>query len=272
YKKGGLKALEDIPGIGEGIGKKIIEFLDTGHIKAYEELKKEVPSHINILMNIPRMGPKKVQRLNKVLNISTVEQLEKACKDHKISKLEGFGLKSEQDILEGIYMMRSSKGKIHFKKAEKQANKMIAQLKRLKEVLNISKAGSLRRKKAFIRDIDIIVSSNNPEKVIDTFTKLKEVKTILAKGNKKAMAILKSGTQADLRVFSPDSYGAGLLYFTGSKNYNIELRKVAIKKGYKLNEYGLFNNQTGKKIAGITEKEVLKKLGVKFIKPEEREL
>jgi DNA polymerase (family 10) len=271
YKKGGIKLLEEIPGVGEGIAKKIIEFLKTGKVKEYERLKKAVPSHINILMRIPGMGSKKVKKLNKILNIRTVSDLEKAARAHKIANIEGFGEKSEQDILEGIALMRKSKGRIPLKTAERTADKIISRLKRLKEVKQISSAGSLRRRKSTIRDIDILVSSDKPEKVINAFTKLKDIQKVLAKGPTKATIVLKSGIQSDLRVLPPESWGAGLFYFTGSKNYNIEMRKIAIKKGYKLSEYGLFDKQTGRMIAGKTEKEICKKLGVKWLKPEQRE-
>jgi DNA polymerase (family 10) len=271
YRKGGIKLLEEIPGVGEGIAKKIIEFLKTGKIKEYEKLKKTVPSHINVLMKIPGMGSKKVKKLNKFLKIKTVSGLEKAARAHKIAKIPGFGEKSEQDILEGIALMRKSKGRIPLKQAQIIANKIISQLRRLKEVQKIEAAGSLRRRKSTVRDIDIIASSDKPEKVIDAFTKLKNIQKVLAKGLRKATIALKSGVQADLRVFSPESYGAGLFYFTGSKDYNIDMRKIAIKKGYKLSEYGLFDKQTGRRIAGRTEKEICGKLGVKYLKPEQRE-
>jgi len=271
YKKGGKKTLEEIPGVGEGIAKKIVEFIKTGKIRAYESLRKKVPSHINVLVKIPGMGLKKVKKLNKLLKISTVNQLEKACKQHKIAKIEGFGTKSELDILEGIVMMRLSKGRLPLKKAQVIANRIVKELKKLREVKQISTAGSLKRKKMTVRDIDILVASEKPYKVITVFTKIKDVKKVLMKGPTKATIILKSGVQIDLRVLSAKSWGAGLLYFIGSKNYNIELRKIAMKKGFKLNEYGLFDEQTGKMIAGRTEKDVLKKLGVKYLKPEERE-
>ena len=271
YKQGGLKLIEEIPGVGEGIGKKIVEYLKTGKVKDHDRLLKTVPSHMGVLMKIPALGPKKIKKLNQILKISTVAQLKSACLSHKISKLPGFGDKSEQDILEGIDLMRSAKGKIPYKQAKMIANKIITQLKGLKEVSKIEAAGSLRRKKVMIRDIDILVSSNNPKKVIDAFTKIKEIKKVLAKGPTKAMVILKSGTQSDLRVLKPESWGAGLFYFTGSKNYNIEMRKIAIKKGFKLSEYGLFEKKTNKMAAGRTEKEICQKLGVKYLDPSQRE-
>lgn len=271
YKKYGIDGLKDIPGVGENIAKKIEEYLKTGKIKEYERLQKTVPSHINVLMKIPGMGPKKVEKLNKTLKIKSVADLKKAARAHKIAPLFGFGEKSEKDILENIALMRGAKGRIPIKEAEKIANKMVRQLKKLKEIEKISTAGSLRRKKASVRDIDLIASSNQPEKVIDAFTKLRDIKKILAKGSAKAIIVLKSGIQSDLRVFKPKSWGAGLFYNTGSKNFNIEMRKIAIKKGYKLNEYGLFDRKTGKMIAGRTEEEICKKLGVKYPKPEQRE-
>ena len=271
YKKGGIKLLKEIPGIGEHIANKIIEFLETGKIKAHGQLKKQVPSSTHMLLKIIGMGPKKVKKLNKILNIKTVKQLEKAAKAHKIAKIPGFGSKSEQDILDGIILMKQSRGRIPLKTAEKEAAKLIKKLKPLKETLKISTAGSLKRKKPTIGDIDLLVCSKKPEKIIEVFTKIKAIQKVLAKGSTKASIVLKSGIQVDLRVLPPESWGSGLLYFIGSKNYNIELRKIAIKKGYKLNEYGLFDKQTGKRIAGKTEREVLKKIHVPYLTPGQRE-
>lgn len=269
YKDGGLERLEEIPGVGEGIGKKIEEFLKTGKVKEHEQLKKSIPSHINVLMHIPSLGPKKVKKLNQVLKIKTINDLKRAAKTGKIRTIEGFGEKSEQDILEGIGISKTLKGRIPYSEAKAIADKIIRQLKKLKEVKDIIAAGSLRRKKPTIGDIDLLVSSNNPQKVIDAFTTLKDIQKVLAKGPTKAMVILKSGTQTDLRVIKPISWGAGLFYFTGSKNYDIEMRKVAIKLGYKLNEYGLYDKNNDL-IASKTEADICKKLGVKLLKPEER--
>jgi DNA polymerase (family 10) len=272
YKKGGLKAIEELPGVGEGIGKKIEEYIKTGKMKKYEEVKASVPPHISLMMKIPGIGPKKVKKLNKELNIKSTEDLEKAAKQHRIADIPGFGEKSEREILEGIELVRQTKERIPLKKAEAAAKKIIDSLKVLKEVQNISAAGSLRRKKETVGDIDILIASEKPEKVIDAFTGMKSVKKVLGKGQTKASVILKNGIQSDLRVLKPESWGSGLLYFTGSKNYNIEMRKIAIKKGMRLSEYGLFDKQTGKMIAGKTEEEVCKKLGVKWVRPEEREM
>lgn len=272
YKKGGVEKLEKIPTIGENLAGKIAEYIETGRIKEYERLKRSVPKHINVMLKIPGMGPMKVKKLNEVLKISTVAQLERAVKAHKIASIPGFGEKSEADILESIGLMRKSKGRIPLRSAQKQANEIVNQLKKLKEVRKIEVAGSLRRKKPTIGDIDIMVSSTKPGKVIDAFTKMKGIQKVVAKGSTKGSVILKSGMQADVRVLAPESWGAGLFYFTGSKNFNIEMRKVAIKLGYKLSEYGLFDKKTGKMIAGKTERDICKKLGVKYPEPEEREM
>lgn len=272
YRKGGLKAIESIPWIGRNLANKIVEYIKTGKMSSYEKLRKQVPKRILNLMEIRGLGPKRIEKLGKVLKISTVKELEKAAKAHKIAKIPTFGEKSEQDILEAIGLMKSSKGKIPLAQAEKTAKMIISKLKKLKEVKQIMAAGSIRRKKPFVRDLDILASSNKPEKVIDAFTNLSDVKKVMAKGSTKASVALKSGINADLRVFKPESWGAGLFYFTGNKNYNIEMRRIAIKKGCKLNEYGLFDKKSGKMIAGKTEKEIMKALGVKYINPEDREV
>ena len=270
-KRGGLKALKEIPGVGEAIAAKIVEYLETGKVQSHEKLKKTMPSHMNMLMKIQGMGPRKIKKLSEKLGITSVEQLEKAALAHRIAKIPGFGEKSEKDILENIALMKGARGRVPLAEAEKEAKKVIAHLKKLKEVKHISTAGSLRRKRPSVGDIDILVASTEPQKVIDRFTKMKGVKKVLAGGGTKGSVILKSGIQSDLRVLPPESWGAGLFYFTGSKDYNIEMRRVAIRKGYKLNEYGLFDKRTGRMVAGRTEQEICRKLGVKYLEPEKRE-
>lgn len=272
YKKGGIKALEEIPGVGENLSKKIEEYIKTGKVSAYENLKSGAPQHISVLVGVPGIGPKKVKKLSGLLKITTVAQLEKAARQHKIAKIPGFGEKSEQDILDSIYLMRKSKGRILLADAEKVAGEIVSRLEGMKEIKKILPAGSLRRKKETIGDIDILVSSKSPEKVIGAFTRIKGIDKVLNKGPTKAAVMLSRGIQADLRVLPPESWGAGLFYFTGSKNFNIMMRKEAIKKGLKLSEYGLFDKKTGKMVAGKTEEEICKKLGVKCPKPENREM
>ncbi len=272
YKSGALPALEAIPNIGEALAKKIVEYLQAGRINEHQRLLKTIPKHTLELMRVPGLGAKRIQKLNSLLGINTIADLTKAAKSHKIAKLEGFGSKSEQDILEAIKISKESVDRIPLAQAQSQANSIISQLKARKVVKKIEVAGSIRRKRAFVKDIDIIATSKNPEKAIAEFTKLKDVKNILSKGPTKAMVVLNSGTQADLRVLKPSSWGAGLYYFTGSKNYDISVRKIAIKEGFKLNEYGLFDKKSGKLLAGKTEKEITDKLGIKLPKPEDRDV
>jgi len=268
YDKGGLKALDEIPGIGSGLAKKIEQYIKIGKIKEYERVKKLVPKHLREIMGIPGMGPKKAELLYEKLGIKTIADLEKAIKEHKIAKLFSFGSKSEGNIKKGLVMMKKAPGRIPLEAIVPIANKVIKQLKPY--VNKIIVAGSIRRKKPAIRDIDILATSKNPDKVIDIFTKMKDVKRVLGKGSTKSTIILKNGIQADLRIVPEKSFGAAVCYFTGNKEYNIKLRQLAIKKGYKLSEYGLFDRKTGKFVAGRTEKEIYAKLGMKYIPPEKR--
>lgn len=269
YKKNGLKGLEDIPGVGEALAKKIIEYIETGKISAHEKLKASISAKVSELMEIQGIGPKKIKKLNLLLGIKTIKDLEKAIREHKIAKLPGFGEKSEQDILKGLTMKKEKRRPLE--EVLPVANNILQQLKKSKVVEKIDVAGSIRRRKETVRDIDILVTSKNPKKVMEIFTTMPEVSRILAKGPTKSTVVLKNGIQADVRVMQRKSYGAALMYFTGSKEHNIKLREIAIRKGYKLNEYGLFDRTSGKFVAGKSEEDVYKKLGMRYLKPEERE-
>jgi DNA polymerase (family 10) len=269
YKKEGLEGLMKIPGVGEKLAKKIEEFILTGRIKEYERLKKSLPTGLETLIEIPGLGPKKAIILFKKLNIRTIEDLKKAAKEGKIAKLPGFGEKSQENILKGIELFERGQQRLLLSNAITIANEIIEELKKVKGVEKIEPVGSLRRMKETVGDIDILVVTRNPEAVMDKFVSLKSVERILAKGEKKSMVILKGNVQADVRVFEKDEFGAALQYFTGSKDHNIELRKIAIKKGYKLNEYGLFKGN--KKVAGESEEEIYKILVKNYIPPELRE-
>lgn len=262
--------IDNIPNIGKSITEKIKEIIETGKLRYLEKLKQNLPSGIYKLMKIPGMGPKRIKRLYLELNIRTVEDLKKSIKQHKIQKLKGFGEKSEQDILENLNMIDIRERK-PYKIVFAEANKIKRLLEKLPQTEKIEIAGSLRRKKSTIGDIDILVQSKNPEPIMNKFTKNHLIKSVLAKGKTKSMIVTKTGIQADLRVIPKQSWGAALHYFTGPKSHNIELRKIAIKKGYKMSEYGIFDRKTGKMLAGKTEKEVYQFLGLKYIKPENRE-
>jgi len=269
YKKGGNKALQDIPGVGENIADHIEEYLKTGKIKIYEKYKKRLPLKIDELTRVEGLGPRKIKVLYQKLGIRNLKDLEKAVKAHKIAPLFGFGEKTEENILQGIGFQKQNKGRLLLGEILPIAEDVLEKLKNLKEVTQISLAGSLRRRKETIGDVDILVVSKKPDKVMDFFASLDMVEKVLAKGKTKTSIHTKDGFDIDLRVVPEESYGSALQYFTGSKEHNIVTRKIAIEKGLKLSEYGLFKGE--KMIAGKTEEEVYKALGLPYIEPELRE-
>jgi DNA polymerase (family 10) len=274
YKKGGLKALEDIPGVGQGIAERIEEYIKTGRITDYEKLKKQFPIDIAGLMAIEGVGPKMVKKLYRELGIKNARELEAAAKAGELSKLEGLGEKSEQKILKSIGFLQQSQGRFILGFIFPTVRKIVDSLRALPEVKRAEFAGSIRRMQETVGDLDILVISNKPAKVMDFFVKMPEVRSVIEKGPTKTSVRLKIGMDADVRVLPPESFGAALQYFTGDKYHNIALREIAIKKGYKLNEYGLFkatrNKRQETRIAGKTEEEIYKKLGMEWMEPELR--
>ncbi len=270
YKRTGLKGLEEIPGVGEGIAKKIEQYLKKGKVEEYEELKKTIPKAVADMMRIPGMGPKKAKLLYKKLNIRSIGELEQAAKHHRLQRLRSFKEKTEENILKGIAILRGTKERRPLSEVLPKAEAILLELKKIKGVKHAYLGGSVRRKEPTIGDLDILITAKDPELVIETFTKLPQVKTIQAKGATKASVRLRNGMQSDLRVLPEESLAAALQYFTGNKDHNIKIRLIAIKKGYKLSEYGLFNRKTGKRIPLKTEKELYNKLGLNYIEPEQR--
>ncbi|HIH38512.1 DNA polymerase/3'-5' exonuclease PolX [Candidatus Woesearchaeota archaeon] len=261
--------LEDIPSVGEGIAKKIAEYLEKGKSAYLKKLKKELPIDADALLSVGGLGPKKVKILYKTLNIKNIEDLKKAAEQKKIRNIEGFGEKTENTILEGITFLQKTENRISLGFALPLAESLKDQLLASKRVHTAEIAGSLRRSKETIGDIDLLAASDNPKRAVEAFLTIAAPKALLGKGEKKCSVILTSGMQVDLRIVKREEFGAALQYFTGSKSHNIALRNKAIKKGYKLNEYGLFKRN--KRIAGGTEDSIYKKLGMAFIPPEMRE-
>lgn len=268
YKKGGLKAVEDIPGVGVSIAKKIEELIKTGHLKYYEKLKKFLPVKIGELSAIEGVGPKMIFKLYKKLKVKNINDLEKAAKTGKIAKIAGLGEKTEEKISKGIEFLKKSGGRFLLGTILPQVRTIESRLKNLKEVDRVAIAGSIRRMQETIGDLDILVTSNKPEKVMDFFIFMPEIAHVYSQGNTKIMVRLKSGMDADLRVVPDKSFGAALQYFTGDKRHNITLRILAEKKKYKLNEYGLWRGK--KLIAGRIEEEIYKALGMATPPPEIR--
>ncbi|MBS3151980.1 DNA polymerase/3'-5' exonuclease PolX [Candidatus Woesearchaeota archaeon] len=269
YKKGGIKALEEIPSIGSGIAEKIEEILKTGKLNYLEELKSKIPIDVDSLMGVEGLGSKRIGTLYKKLKIKNIKDLEGAAKQGKIKNIPGFGTKVEENILKAIEFSRTAKQRFVLGFVWPTILELEKKIKSIKYVHRIEICGSVRRRKETIADLDILTISNNPVKVIDTFTKLEEVKRILAKGGTKSTVILRNNMQVDLRVLPKESFGAAMQYFIGDKNHNVKLRRIAISKGYKLSEYGLFKEK--KAIAAEDEEEIYKSLGLDYIEPEMRE-
>ncbi len=261
--------LMDIPGVGKDLADKIKEYVQTGKIKAYEDLKKKVPGGLLDLLNIPSVGPKTAKLLYEELKIKNILDLEKAIKKNKLQGIFGIKEKTIENISKGIELLKRGRERMTLAQAMQVADEFIGALKKLSEVKRISVAGSLRRQKETVRDIDILMISKKPKKIMDVFTGLPDVATVLAKGETKSSVRTKGDVQVDCRVEEEKSFGAALLYFTGSKNFNIRLRQLAIKRGLKINEYGVFRKN--RFVCGKTEEEIFKILGISYIEPELRE-
>jgi len=269
YKSGGIKALKEVPGIGESIAEHIEEIIKTGTFKKYQELLKEFPKDFTKMIEVPGIGPKTAMLLLKKLKIDSVEKLEEAVKAGKLRGLPGMGAKKEENILKGLELKKKVKGRFLLPESLVSADAIVKALKKLKEVDQIVPAGSLRRWQETIGDLDILVTSKSPEKIMKTFTTLPQVNQVLSKGLTKSSVVLKNGMQADVRVVEPKSFGAALHYFTGSKQHNILIREMAVKKGLKISEYGIFKGK--KQIGGKIEDEIFKSVGLPFIPPELRQ-
>ena len=261
--------LKDVPGIGEGMAQKIVEYLKTGKIAKYEEIRKGVSDELIGIMDIPGMGPKTLSLIHREKGIGNLSQLEKAVEDGSLIGLPGIGEKKVENIKRGIELLKQSKGRMNLGIAFPLAKRIVEALREKTGLRKIEWAGSLRRMRENIGDIDILATGPNHEKIVYAFTHLPEVKEVLASGETKASVIVEGGVQIDLRVVEEDSYGAALQYFTGSKGHNIHLRGIAKAKGIKINEYGVFKGE--KKIGGKEEKDVYKVLGMEWIEPELRE-
>jgi len=261
--------LKKIPGIGEGMAQKIEEYLKTGKVSKFEEIRREVSDELIAIMDIPGMGPKTLAMLHKEKGINNFSQLEKVLNDGSLLGLFGMGEKKIENIKRGVQLLKQSKGRMNLGVAFPVARRIVDTLRQKTGSKKIEWAGSLRRMKENIGDIDILATGPDKEKILQVFTHLPEVKEVLASGETKASVIVEGGTQIDLRGVEEDSYGAALQYFTGSKGHNIHLRGIAKAKGIKINEYGAFKGE--KKIAGKEEKDIYRSLGMDWIEPELRE-
>jgi DNA polymerase (family 10) len=263
--------LQSIPGVGEAIAKKTIELVNTGKLGAYEELKAGFPEGITALLEIPGIGPKTANKLSTELGIQSVEELEKAIEDGRVAQLFRLGDKTAENILQQIQALRRKDQRIPIGEALPVVDNVLAALRPLPGVKNLTAAGSLRRFHETVGDIDLMGTADNPEQVIDTFVNLPQIRQVIAKGPTKATVILPGGLQADLRMVEHDSFGSLLQYFTGSKQHNITLRTKEQKKGLKLSEYGITDSRTNELEKFATEEAFYKRLGMQYIPPEIRE-
>jgi len=263
--------LESIPGIGKDLAGKIHEFLETGKIAKHEELKREIPGGVLQLLQVPGLGPKKAKMLFERLKVKSVDGLEAAIRKGKLAGLPGIQKKTEENILKGIELIKRGAERLPLGRALPLAEDIVRRIKDTAPVDNIEVAGSIRRRKDTVKDIDILTTSKQPEAVMDAFVKLPHVTRVLMHGPTRSSVITEEGIQVDLRVVDADSFGAALLYFTGSKQHNIKLREMAVRAGLKISEYGVFKEPGEERIGGKKEEDVYKALKLPFIPPELRE-
>jgi DNA polymerase (family 10) len=263
--------LEDIPGVGTSIAGKIDEFLRTGRLGYLEDLQRQVAPGLASLLEVPGLGPRRIKTMHDALGISNLSELERAARQHRLTSLPGFGPKVEANILREIDRLSSRTRRLPLGVALPIAEEVVSLLSAHPAIVNLGVAGSIRRRRDTIGDVDIVAATDQPVTVIDAFTTLSVVRDVLEKGPTRASVLVGDNLQIDMRAIPPNTYGAALMYFTGSKEHNIALREIALQRGLRLNEYGLFDEQTGRRIAGLTEEETYAALGMPWIPPELRE-
>jgi len=263
--------LQNIPAVGEAIAKKATELITTGKLAYYENLKAEFPQGITNLLVIPGIGPKTASKLSTELGVSSVDELERAIGEGRVAQLSRLGEKSADNILHQIQALRRKDRRIPIGEALPVVDEIIGALHTISGVRNLTAAGSLRRFRETVGDIDLMGTADNPKKVIDAFIALPHVAEVLARGSTKASVIVAGGLQVDLRLVEHDSFGSLLQYFTGSKQHNISLREREHKHGLKLSEYGITDVATDKLEKFSTEEDFYRRLGLQYIPPEIRE-
>lgn len=266
--------IEDIPGIGEGIANKVREYIATGRIGKYEQLKDMVPHDIIDMMDISGFGPQSLKKIHQQLNIRTKGELVEALRSGSVAKLKGFGSRKVENMMRGLKLHKTLEERMLLWEALEAGEKILAGLKQLPEVKQAGLAGSVRRMKETIGDIDILVAceEKHRKKVVAGFTGSPLVQTVLAKGSTRASVVLReTGRQVDLRLVGEHEWGSALQYFTGSKEHNIHLRTIAKDMGYKISEYGIYKTEGNRRVGGKTEEEIYETLGLRLMPPEMRE-
>jgi len=263
--------LEDIPGVGKGIAAVITEVLERGGSTQLEELRESLPHGVRDLMQLEGVGPRKAMRLNKELGVTSIDELEQAAKEKKVRPLKGFGAKTEENLLRSIREYQLMQGRFLLGAVLPVIDDIIKWMKESPAVLQVEVAGSARRRKETVGDLDVLVASNTPKVVTERFVSMPPIIRIVAKGPTKSTVVLEKNLHVDLRVIEQRNYGAALQYFTGSKEHNVKLRKISVKRGYKLNEYGLYKRESGELVAGESEEGIYRILDMDLMPPELRE-
>ncbi len=266
-----VKQLREIPGVGRSIAEKVVEYFRTGRIPSVEEARERIPAGVRELVAIPNLGPKKALTLYTDLRISSVDELAEAIRGERLRGLKGFGPKTEENLLHGIALLRQSGDRVLVSTAAQVAEDLVGALSRIPGCVDCVHAGSLRRMRETIGDVDILVAAEESGPFMKAFTDLPYAAEVIARGTKKSSIRTADGLQVDLRVLPPKAWGAGLIYFTGSKAHNIRIREIAVRKGLKLSEYGLFEVESGDLVASRTEESVYERLGLPWIPPTLRE-
>ncbi|MEV3925550.1 DNA polymerase/3'-5' exonuclease PolX [Actinomadura coerulea] len=267
----GLTGLREIPGVGDAIAKKLLDYNTTGTIRQVEELRTQIPAGVRALTAIPTLGPMKALAVYEALGVSSVDELAAAVEEGRLRGLKGFGAKTEENIRHGIELMRGAGERVLVDAAAGVADEIVAALSALPQVERCAHAGSLRRMRETIGDVDVLAASRDPRPVMEAFTALPFAAEVVAGGDKKTSIRTARGLQVDLRVVPPESWGAALQYFTGSQAHNIRTREIAVKAGLRLSEYGLFDARTDELIVSRTEEEVYERLGLPWVHPALRE-
>ncbi len=265
------KRLQSIPGVGKAIAQKVEEYLRTGRIQSHQELLAQTPQGLAELLKISGLGPKTIFMLHEKLNVANLDELEKAAMEHRIRRLPRMGETREKNIIRSIERYKKRSQRILYSKAEPIVNEILDHLRGMAGLENITAAGSFRRGKETVGDIDILATATSPEEVVSRFVRMPMVEEVLAKGPTKASVIVQETVQVDLRIVEHRSYGTVLQYFTGSKDHNVKMRQLALSRGYSLNEYSLTRLADNQDLFYEKEEEVYAALGLQYIPPEMRE-
>ncbi len=265
------KTLQRLPGVGRSIAEKIVEYCRTGTIQALEEQRAAIPAGVRQMVEIPTLGPKKALTLHRELGVASIEELVDAIQAGRLDRLRGFGPKTGENILHGVALLQQSEGRVQLDVATSVAERIVGELSAVVGCERCTYAGSLRRFRESVGDIDVLAASSDPRPIMRALTKLPDTAEVIAQGDKKTSIRTTSGLQVDLRVVPIESWGAALQYFTGSKAHNVRVREIAVRAGLKLSEYGLFEVESGELVVSKTEEELYARLGMAWVPPPLRE-